>query len=228
MTRSDDQRKAMFANLNKGSAGKKKSRRLKRPKLLDRRSKHAIAVDKGKIAKRRYSPLHVEEWRKDKSKSDLMGYDAVVSDPRSKKAIAIDRGLEADHVVQLDNKRGYARWKKNRNEMDLQGWDTHLRPIRKKIKAEQRKAVKLKREAEKKAVKKAKVKGVKLKRRKAGKPTRISSKQKSGIRRYVKRCIGSSDALDVDALVDPRLTYAENKKIISSILKPSMRDLFPH
>lgn len=32
--RSDDQRKAMFANLNKGGAGKKKSKRLKRAKHL--------------------------------------------------------------------------------------------------------------------------------------------------------------------------------------------------
>lgn len=73
--RSDDQRKAMFANLNKGSVGKKKSKRLKKvkkikPKLvfsgsyslpqgvkrLDPRSKKAIAIDKGKIAKHRFNP----------------------------------------------------------------------------------------------------------------------------------------------------------------------------
>lgn len=225
--RSDDQRKAMFAKLNKGSVGKKKSGRLKRAKRLDTRSKKAIAIDKGKIAKHRFNPLQVEEWKKVKSTADLMGYDAVVNDPRSKRAIAIDRGKEAEHVIQLDNKKGYARWKKNRGKMDLQSWDTHLRPIRKKIKAEQRKIVKLKREAEKRAVEKAKVKGVKRKR-KSRVSTKISSRQRSGIRRYVKRCIGSSDILDVDALIDSRLTYAENKRIIQSVIKPTMRDIFPH
>lgn len=57
---------------------------------------------------------------------------------------------------------------------------------------------------------------------------KISSRQKSSISRYVKKCIGSSDALDVEALVDPRLTYAENKEIIQSIIRPTMRDVFPH
>lgn len=223
--RSDKQRKAVFANLGHGFS--------QNPNALDGRSRKRKAIDRSKAARKRFKPYQVAEWSKQKTHSDLVGYDTKVRihDTRSMAAINEDRMKQNSKVLRLTRKN-YLLWKKNPGKYDLAGWDTkmpvkHLTRFVKEEHRKRRKVRGLHAEVEKSVGSSWKVEvkgsGFRKKQVRSG-SSDLDSQKRERLKHYVKQHVSDPQTVDVDSLIDSSLNYAENKEILRKILEPTAKD----
>lgn len=134
-----------------------------------------------------------------------------LTDYRKKKAIARDRATNAKKVYP-NTAKGRRMWKLNRAETDLLGYDTVKRRVRRlqaKKRQEKRTAIRYKPKPKYETIR-----GY----------TGLTGVEEHHLLNYVRGRVGDPQNVDIKSLIDPSLSYSENKEIIEEAVSPSARD----
>lgn len=175
---------------------------IRRISRIDRRSDHAIAVDRGKKADTtlRKTDKNINRWKKEKSKTDLIGWDAPI---RKRLRVARKRI-------------------KKRRRIKLKQEKVEVQKIQKKVAKKEKITPK-----EKKKLKDYKAK----KRIRRKRLTGVERKNlKEQTLKSIKKDYGDiqEDQIDFHAYIDETLTYSENKEALREAFNPTMQEFYQH